>query len=155
MLQPTESTTKDNNSHNSTDPESKQELPSNEDDDTKTQLISAAKYKAKLLLSRKSKQQSSNTIPSKNRNLFKVKLWKSVALSSWDGCNCCNFCPICKYSLFTCCIDCSARHPADVGDCQAAWGTCCHVFHMHCILKWLKFHPVCPLCNNHWQFQTH
>ena len=36
------------------------------------------------------------------------------------------------------------------------WGRCSHVFHMHCILKWLNsqlHQQLCPMCRQEWQFK--
>ena len=29
-------------------------------------------------------------------------------------------------------------------------GACGHVFHTHCLTRWLERRPVCPLCNATW-----
>ncbi|KAF0976528.1 hypothetical protein FDP41_004427 [Naegleria fowleri] len=125
-----------------------------DDDESKSQLISAAKYKAKLLLARANKKKKKSH---KGSKLFEVKFWNSVAVSSWqcDCGGCCSACSICKNSCLEVCVECSSRHPADVADCKVGWGICNHMFHVHCILRWLKHHPVCPLCNHPWEFQAH
>ncbi|XP_077865133.1 anaphase-promoting complex subunit 11 [Saccoglossus kowalevskii] len=51
-----------------------------------------------------------------------------------------------------CCPDC--KIPGD--DCPLVWGQCSHVFHMHCILKWLnsqQVHQQCPMCRQEWKFK--
>ena len=38
----------------------------------------------------------------------------------------------------------------------SVWGQCSHVFHMHCILKWLNSQQVqqqCPMCRQEWKFK--
>jgi anaphase-promoting complex subunit 11 len=43
---------------------------------------------------------------------------------------------LCSHS--GCCPDC--KIPGD--DCPLVWGVCSHVFHMHCILKWIQAQQV-------------
>jgi hypothetical protein len=35
-------------------------------------------------------------------------------------------------------------------ECTIAWGYCNHAFHFHCISKWLRKRPNCPLDNQEW-----
>ena len=113
--------------------------------------------------------------------IFKIKKWTAVALWAWDVHI--DTCAICKNNVQDPCIECQALQdnhqtidcPVAWGtcnhkflkkyasylfqdnvqtfDCPVAWGTCNHTFHYHCITKWLKTRPVCPLDNRDWEFQ--
>lgn len=40
-------------------------------------------------------------------------------------------------------------------DCPLVWGNCKHVFHIHCIVKWLNSQmnqQLCPMCRQPWKF---
>lgn len=65
-------------------------------------------------------------------------------------------CAICRNHMFGQCIECEALD----GDpeyehegCPMAWGQCNHVFHRHCIDRWLLSRSVCPLDNRTWAWQ--
>ena len=58
-------------------------------------------------------------------------------------------CPICKLDVFNKCFDCLNN---DI-DCVSVMGCCSHVFHFHCIDKWLKTRNVCPLDNTVWNYK--
>ncbi|EPY38467.1 RING-box protein 1 [Angomonas deanei] len=51
------------------------------------------------------------------------------------------------------CIECQATQGVTPEDCNVAWGTCGHAFHIHCISRWLKTRNVCPLDNKEWSYQ--
>lgn len=36
--------------------------------------------------------------------------------------------------------------------CPIAWAQCQHVFHKHCIARWLAHSNTCPLCGREWSF---
>jgi anaphase-promoting complex subunit 11 len=71
-------------------------------------------------------------------------------------------CGICRQAFDDTCPDCAV--PGD--DCPPVWGACNHMFHMHCIVKWLDSgndaqHVVqqedrrqCPMCRAEWQFRA-
>ena len=84
--------------------------------------------------------------------IFKIKKWTAVALWAWDVHI--DTCAICKNNVPDPCIECQAlQDNHQTIDCPVAWGTCNHTFHYHCITKWLKTRPVCPLDNRDWEFQ--
>ncbi|CAK9779798.1 RING/U-box [Cutaneotrichosporon oleaginosum] len=59
-------------------------------------------------------------------------------------------CGICRLSFESCCPAC--KMPGD--DCPLIWGTCTHVFHMHCLLQWLETEQSkeqCPLDRRKWE----
>ncbi|GAA5873681.1 hypothetical protein JCM1840_002999 [Sporobolomyces johnsonii] len=58
-------------------------------------------------------------------------------------------CGICRVAFDGCCPDCKV--PGD--DCPPIWGECTHVFHMHCLLKWLATESSkqqCPMDRRPW-----
>ncbi|KAF8976507.1 RING/U-box [Cyathus striatus] len=59
-------------------------------------------------------------------------------------------CGICRVPYEGCCPSC--KMPGD--DCPLIWGQCTHVFHMHCLLKWLATtasKQQCPMDRRPWQ----
>ncbi|KXS09311.1 RING/U-box [Gonapodya prolifera JEL478] len=65
---------------------------------------------------------------------MKIKRWQAVAVWKWDLPDEDDVCGICRNVFDGCCPDC--KSPGD--DCPLIWGQCSHVFHMHCLLKWLE-----------------
>ncbi|ORX41218.1 anaphase-promoting complex subunit 11 [Kockovaella imperatae] len=58
-------------------------------------------------------------------------------------------CGICRLAYESCCPAC--KIPGD--DCPLIWGECKHVFHMHCLLKWIDTESSkqqCPLDRRPW-----
>ncbi|GAA6016382.1 hypothetical protein JCM11491_002392 [Sporobolomyces phaffii] len=58
-------------------------------------------------------------------------------------------CGICRVAYDGCCPDCKV--PGD--SCPPIWGECTHVFHMHCLLKWLATESSkqqCPMDRRPW-----
>ncbi|KAG0143312.1 hypothetical protein CROQUDRAFT_31050, partial [Cronartium quercuum f. sp. fusiforme G11] len=58
-------------------------------------------------------------------------------------------CGICRAPFEGCCPDC--RIPGD--DCPLIWGECTHIFHMHCLLKWISEESskqACPMDRRPW-----
>ncbi|KAG8346145.1 Ring finger domain [Trypanosoma vivax] len=37
------------------------------------------------------------------------------------------------------------------GDCLIVWGACNHVFHHHCVSRWVRRRPLCPVCGATWK----
>ncbi|GAA5864919.1 hypothetical protein JCM3774_004273 [Rhodotorula dairenensis] len=58
-------------------------------------------------------------------------------------------CGICRVAFDGCCPDC--RIPGD--GCPPIWGECTHVFHLHCLTKWLATESSkgqCPMDRRQW-----
>ncbi|GAA5842919.1 hypothetical protein JCM11251_002934 [Rhodosporidiobolus azoricus] len=58
-------------------------------------------------------------------------------------------CGICRVAFDGCCPDCKV--PGD--GCPPIWGECTHVFHMHCLMKWLATESSkqqCPMDRREW-----
>mmetsp|Transcript_50106 Transcript_50106/g.128965 ORF Transcript_50106/g.128965 Transcript_50106/m.128965 type:complete len:87 (+) Transcript_50106:125-385(+) len=80
-----------------------------------------------------------------------IKEWKAVAAWTW-GMDEDDVCGICRHSYDSPCPACNM--PGE--DCPPMWGECNHVFHMHCILKWLQAQNQdanCPMCRRPWAFK--
>lgn len=87
----------------------------------------------------------------KPKKKFEVKKWTAVAFWSWDIAV--ENCAICRNHIMEPCIQCQPTAMTDTdNECVAAWGTCNHAFHLHCINKWLQTRNACPLDNQPWQF---
>lgn len=78
-----------------------------------------------------------------------IEGWLGVAVWKWIAND--ENCGICRMAFEACCPDCSL--PGD--DCPLVWGNCSHVFHIHCIVKWLNSQlnqQLCPMCRQVWKF---
>ena len=89
---------------------------------------------------------------SEQKPRFEIKKWSAVAFWSWDIEI--ELCAICRNHIMDICIDCQAgQNAAAAENCTVSWGQCSHVFHSHCISRWLSSRPVCPLDNQPWVLQ--
>ena len=59
-------------------------------------------------------------------------------------------CPICRNNILECCVECPN---IENSECISIIGECSHVYHLHCIEKWIKTKNVCPLDNKKWQYK--
>lgn len=83
---------------------------------------------------------------------FEIRKLNLLALWSYDVQS--DTCAICKSNIMSSCIECQVKNMNEVNnDCTISWGECNHVYHFHCISKWLKTRNVCPLDNLEWNFQ--
>lgn len=93
--------------------------------------------------------------PKKGEKRFQVRKWSAIALWAYDITV--DNCAICRNHIMEKCIECSATQEMTNIDenCSIAWGKCSHVFHMHCISRWLNTRQVCPLDNRSWEFKKY
>ena len=59
-------------------------------------------------------------------------------------------CPICQCNIIESCVECSSNNKVD---CISVMGECSHVYHLHCIERWIKTKNVCPLDNKEWHYK--
>ena len=83
---------------------------------------------------------------------IKINSWRQASCWKWivDESEVCGICR-CKFE--DCCRDCQI--PGD--DCPLIWGECAHVFHLHCLLKWLERESsrnLCPMDRREWKTKT-
>ncbi|ELR16583.1 zinc finger, C3HC4 type (RING finger) domain containing protein [Acanthamoeba castellanii str. Neff] len=79
-----------------------------------------------------------------------IKKWHAIAAWHWDVHE--DSCGICRMQFDTYCVDC--KKPGD--ECPPIWGKCNHIFHLHCILKWIQQQGAeahCPMCRQPWEFK--
>ncbi|WAQ87828.1 hypothetical protein PtA15_8A735 [Puccinia triticina] len=83
---------------------------------------------------------------------FEIKKCNAVAQWRWDILV--DNCAICKILIMEPCNECEANQTGTTNEaCSAAWGTCNHAYHLHCISKWTKTSSVCPLCGGEWEIE--
>lgn len=84
---------------------------------------------------------------------FQIQKWSGVALWAWDIAT--DNCAICRNHIMDKCIECqSVQEQTNLEEpCQLTWGKCMHVFHVHCINRWLHTRQVCPLDNRPWEYK--
>ncbi|KAL9643131.1 hypothetical protein ABK040_001622 [Willaertia magna] len=66
-------------------------------------------------------------------------------------------CAICRNHISSYCIECDCDYDDTKGGkkgiCPVDFRKCNHVYHKHCIGRWLKSRTVCPLCNTTWELK--
>lgn len=78
-----------------------------------------------------------------------VKSFSTIALWSWK--DNVQVCAICRSTLLETCNTCEGGGIMNPTLCQSVKGPCDHIFHYHCIQRWLvENRPYCPLCNGRW-----
>ncbi|KAJ1504082.1 ubiquitin-protein ligase Anaphase Promoting Complex [Coelomomyces lativittatus] len=78
---------------------------------------------------------------------IKIKKWKAVASWHWNA-DRNEVCGICQNEYENTCGKC--RFAGD--ECPLLWGQCGHVFHFHCITRWLQEgRTTCPLDRTPWE----
>ncbi|AYV86947.1 MAG: e3 ubiquitin-protein ligase rbx1 [Sylvanvirus sp.] len=92
------------------------------------------------------------TTPSESESDIVIKKWNAVASWSYNVQN--DTCAICRNSLMIPCITCQSNtmNQQKGEDCTTAGGVCNHVFHFHCISKWLNTRSTCPMDDQDWEF---
>lgn len=103
----------------------------------------------------KSQQEPTDGFLEKGQKRFRVRKWAAIALWAYDITV--DNCAICRNHIMDKCIECqSVQETTDIDEsCNIAWGKCSHVFHMHCISRWLNTRQVCPLDNRNWEFKRY
>ena len=76
---------------------------------------------------------------------IEVISWSPIA--SWMYKASYHDCPICKVKLEQTCAQCEANNTSKDLVCDVSRGSCGHVFHKHCIDKWIATSSICPICN--------
>ncbi|UZJ53403.1 hypothetical protein CBS101457_002723 [Exobasidium rhododendri] len=82
-----------------------------------------------------------------------VHEWSAVGYWVWDVKDEDDICGICQNAFDGVCGTCD--EPGD--QCPLLFGTCSHIFHMHCIIRWIEKmnqEALCPLCKRPWQEVT-
>jgi RING-box protein 1 len=89
---------------------------------------------------------------SERKPFFVIK--EQLRIASWSFDINMDTCAICRNNIMDLCIECNASG-LDVNStkCLCYSGTCNHVFHGHCITRWLKTRQVCPICDHPWETQ--
>ncbi|KAI9350744.1 anaphase-promoting complex subunit Apc11 [Obelidium mucronatum] len=89
----------------------------------------------------------------------KINSWRGVAVWRWETSHGADdgdeddVCGICRAPFDGCCPDC--RVPGD--DCSIVIGECKHVFHMHCLFKWIASEnskQLCPMDRTPWKLAS-
>ena len=78
-------------------------------------------------------------------NGFEIEIEKFNINSNYELILNCDTCSICRNLLTENCIECNS----DVKDCYSIIVKCNHLYHNHCINKWIKNKKTCPLCNKY------
>ncbi|KAH0794953.1 RING-box protein 2 isoform X1 [Histomonas meleagridis] len=82
---------------------------------------------------------------------YHISKFLPVYLVSWEGNQ--DTCSICHSNLIAPCYICEAESKTE--PCPLQEGQCSHVFHLHCISKWIQSNNSnCPVCNKEWVVKT-
>jgi RING-box protein 1 len=84
-------------------------------------------------------------------NGFEIEIEKFNVNLNYELTLNCDTCSICRNLLTENCIECNN----DIKDCYAIVGKCNHLYHNHCIKKWMKTRKTCPLCNKYFSLKEH
>ncbi|XP_064539734.1 RING-box protein 1-like [Drosophila montana] len=84
------------------------------------------------------------------RKRFEIMNWNANALWSWDVQI--DTCAICRNLIKDPCIECQSNMSEE--ECPEASGICQHVYHFHCISRWLRRREVCPLDYRAWEYKN-
>jgi RING-box protein 1 len=77
---------------------------------------------------------------------FVVTKFAPVYLATWQGEQ--DTCTICRSLFVSPCVNCEVNGATEA--CPYQEGQCGHMFHMHCIERWLVQDKTCPLCHDQW-----
>lgn len=64
-------------------------------------------------------------------------------------------CVICRMDTTDKCIECVSKTTDNniTDKCEVSFGKCGHIYHTHCIHKWLLIEHYCPIDKLIWEFQ--
>jgi RING-box protein 1 len=75
-----------------------------------------------------------------------IKILEIKTFASWKYKSDADNCGICRYDLCNNCIHCEGE-----GSCPVVRGVCGHIFHEHCIGKWVAHKNKCPIDAKVWE----
>ncbi|OHT10959.1 RING finger [Tritrichomonas foetus] len=81
---------------------------------------------------------------------FIISKFSPTYLSSWQSDQ--DTCTICRSLFIAPCVNCEVNGETEA--CPIQEGCCGHMFHMHCIERWLTQDPTCPLCHEKWEVKA-
>ena len=119
---------------------------------TRTQTNCWTKGKKKIMTEEQKNQapkpNPTAAKPKQNEEMkYIISKFSPVYVVSWAGDQ--TNCSICKNDFLSPCAACEAKNIEE--PCPVQEGACGHKFHMHCISKWIKNSPTCPMCNAPWE----
>jgi RING-box protein 1 len=82
--------------------------------------------------------------------VFDLLHWAPTAYWSWNIKE--DTCTICRNNIMDMCIECTTNN-RDGSQCHLSKGTCSHIFHKHCIEKWLQAQTTCPIDTQAWGYE--
>jgi RING-box protein 1 len=82
---------------------------------------------------------------------FDLVNWQPIVNWKYTADN--NMCIICRSNIMDLCIECTTSTNQDnIMNCKQSFGECGHVFHSHCISKWIKINKTCPIHQTEWKY---
>lgn len=77
-------------------------------------------------------------------NTGRIKIINLSPVGEWvfEDSEKCRICRLCKNTLTSKCIECKSKQQG----CDVIRADCKHLFHYHCIQKWIKSNATCPYC---------
>eukprot|EP01080_Neovahlkampfia_damariscottae_P006846 gene6846-11007_t len=116
-----------------------------------------AKAKERAKAAQKLKKEASKGFKlEEGTKRYELKKWNAIIFWTYGGGEGAEtHCAICKSELHDMCLDCQANSfTIENAQCKVSWGMCNHAYHYHCIIKYLKLNPHCPLCNKEFDFKS-
>jgi RING-box protein 1 len=62
-------------------------------------------------------------------------------------------CSLCRSNILGVCIECEVNKENKEVKCERVKGVCGHIYHEHCISKWLSTQKTCPIDMNKWDVE--
>ncbi|XP_037959483.1 RING-box protein 1A-like [Teleopsis dalmanni] len=82
----------------------------------------------------------------------RIEIRKLMPVAGWSYELELDICAICRNENTERCIQCQAARSEE--ECATIQGNCKHIFHKHCIARWLEHRNVCPLDNQDWTYAS-